>query len=230
MTSSPPPFAAGRSKLRGCSRLRVAVAPFVEGDVAQIMHIGPYAEERPTIRRLHASITDAGFLAARRPPRDLPGRSTEVCARKVAHDHPPAGQRGVKGGQVHPRMGRWPWHALCSACWWPSCLQGGNVIRQLAVCCVPVRPWLDPCDVPDATAQGDGHHGERRPVGLRAGSLKVAVANRLGTVRAAHAGVAARGRHRCRLLCDCLGDDPVARRRPVPGPHWSSGHRSLRCC
>ena len=33
---------------------------FEEGDVAQIMHVGPYEQERPTIERLHAAIADAG--------------------------------------------------------------------------------------------------------------------------------------------------------------------------
>jgi hypothetical protein len=34
---------------------------FDEGDVAQVLHIGRYAEERPTIERLHQAIRDAGF-------------------------------------------------------------------------------------------------------------------------------------------------------------------------
>jgi hypothetical protein len=37
------------------------VEPFAEGTVAQIMHIGPYSEERPTIERLHREIAEAGF-------------------------------------------------------------------------------------------------------------------------------------------------------------------------
>jgi hypothetical protein len=32
-----------------------------EGRCAQIMHIGPYAEERPTIERLHAFISEQGL-------------------------------------------------------------------------------------------------------------------------------------------------------------------------
>jgi hypothetical protein len=32
-----------------------------EGDVAQVLHLGSYAEERPTIERLHAAIADAGL-------------------------------------------------------------------------------------------------------------------------------------------------------------------------
>lgn len=34
---------------------------FGEGDVAQILHLGPYADERPSIDRLHQRIVSAGF-------------------------------------------------------------------------------------------------------------------------------------------------------------------------
>lgn len=37
------------------------VEPFEEGDVAQVLHVGPYDEERPSIDRLHAAIAAAGF-------------------------------------------------------------------------------------------------------------------------------------------------------------------------
>jgi hypothetical protein len=43
---------------------------FDEGDVGQILHVGPYAEERPSIERLHAAIADAGF--------ELRGRHHEI--------------------------------------------------------------------------------------------------------------------------------------------------------
>jgi len=33
---------------------------FAEGPAAQLMHLGPYSEERPTIERLHAQIDEAG--------------------------------------------------------------------------------------------------------------------------------------------------------------------------
>lgn len=42
----------------GLSRLRFEA--FEEGRCAQIMHIGPYSEERPTIERLHAFIEEGG--------------------------------------------------------------------------------------------------------------------------------------------------------------------------
>jgi hypothetical protein len=34
---------------------------FAEGDAAQILHVGPYVEERPTIERLHEAIAGAGL-------------------------------------------------------------------------------------------------------------------------------------------------------------------------
>jgi hypothetical protein len=34
---------------------------FEEGQVAQILHLGPYADERPTIERLHSAIAAAGL-------------------------------------------------------------------------------------------------------------------------------------------------------------------------
>ncbi|MGZ8571215.1 MAG: GyrI-like domain-containing protein [Actinomycetota bacterium] len=49
------------------ARLDPAFAPglrtelFTEGPCAQLMHIGPYAEERATIERLHAGIAAAGL-------------------------------------------------------------------------------------------------------------------------------------------------------------------------
>jgi hypothetical protein len=48
-------------------RLDPALAPglrievFEEGPCAQLMHVGPYAEERPTIERLHDGIEAVGF-------------------------------------------------------------------------------------------------------------------------------------------------------------------------
>lgn len=54
--------AAGRAKLPTELAAELHVAPFDEGDAAQIMHIGPYSEERPTIKRLHLAIAEAGFV------------------------------------------------------------------------------------------------------------------------------------------------------------------------
>ncbi|HEU4539635.1 MAG TPA: GyrI-like domain-containing protein [Jiangellaceae bacterium] len=40
---------------------RVRLEPFTEGLAAQIMHIGPYSAEGPTIRMLHEFIADQGY-------------------------------------------------------------------------------------------------------------------------------------------------------------------------
>jgi hypothetical protein len=39
----------------------VRLERFEEGPAAQIMHIGPYAAEGPTIQRLHAFIAEQGY-------------------------------------------------------------------------------------------------------------------------------------------------------------------------
>jgi hypothetical protein len=37
------------------------VESFAEGAVAQVLYLGPYADERPTIERLHEAIAAAGL-------------------------------------------------------------------------------------------------------------------------------------------------------------------------
>lgn len=51
----------GRSKLAPELSDAIRVEPFDEGVVAQVMHVGPYAEERPTIERMHAQIAAEGL-------------------------------------------------------------------------------------------------------------------------------------------------------------------------
>jgi hypothetical protein len=45
---------------------RVRLERFAEGPAAQILHIGPYSAEEPTIRRLHAFIAEQGYERAGR--------------------------------------------------------------------------------------------------------------------------------------------------------------------
>lgn len=40
---------------------RIRLERFEEGQAAQVMHIGPYAEEMPTIERLHAFVEENGY-------------------------------------------------------------------------------------------------------------------------------------------------------------------------
>jgi hypothetical protein len=51
----------GRRKLDPPFRNGLRIEPFAEGDVAQLLHLGPYAEERRSIERLHAAIGSAGL-------------------------------------------------------------------------------------------------------------------------------------------------------------------------
>ncbi len=44
----------------------VRFEPFSEGKAAQIMHVGPFSEEGPTIARVHAFIKDLGSVLSGR--------------------------------------------------------------------------------------------------------------------------------------------------------------------
>jgi hypothetical protein len=54
-------LAAGRAKVGPGLALNLRVEMFAEGRVAQLLHMGPYADERPSIERLHAAIAEAGL-------------------------------------------------------------------------------------------------------------------------------------------------------------------------
>ncbi len=85
---------AGRRKLDPVLRDGLRVERFAEGEVAQVLHVGPYAEERASIERLHAAIADAGLAPRGRhhelylgdPAADRPGAAEDAA--------PPAGGRG----------------------------------------------------------------------------------------------------------------------------------------
>jgi hypothetical protein len=65
---------------------------YAEGLSAQVMHIGPYAAEEPTIQRLHAFIAERGFDRARKhheiylgdPRRSAPERLRTIIRQPVA--------------------------------------------------------------------------------------------------------------------------------------------------
>ena len=51
----------GRSKVAPEIASNLRIETLDEGAVAQVLHVGPYADERPTIERLHAAIAAAGL-------------------------------------------------------------------------------------------------------------------------------------------------------------------------
>jgi hypothetical protein len=51
----------GRSKVTPEIARNLRIETIAEGAVAQVLHLGPYAAERPTIERLHAAIAAAGL-------------------------------------------------------------------------------------------------------------------------------------------------------------------------
>ena len=59
---------------------KVRFAPFKEGLSAQIMHIGPYSEEGPTIEKLHDFITNNGY--------QLTGKHREIYLSDVRRAKP----------------------------------------------------------------------------------------------------------------------------------------------
>jgi hypothetical protein len=51
----------GRAKLASPYSEQLRIEAFAEGRAAQLLHLGPYALERPSIERLHAAISEAGL-------------------------------------------------------------------------------------------------------------------------------------------------------------------------
>lgn len=54
-------LAAGRATLDPTLAANLRVETFAEGRVAQLLHLGSYAAERPSIERLHDAVADAGL-------------------------------------------------------------------------------------------------------------------------------------------------------------------------
>ena len=71
---------------------RMRLERFAEGQAAQVMHIGPYATEGPTIGRLHAFIAERGYVRAGKhheiylsdPRRAAPERLKTIIRQPVA--------------------------------------------------------------------------------------------------------------------------------------------------
>jgi hypothetical protein len=54
-------FTNGLAKMDPAVAPRLRLGTLDEGLVAQVLHVGPYSAERPTIERLHAAIGEAGL-------------------------------------------------------------------------------------------------------------------------------------------------------------------------
>ena len=82
--------AARKKDLRSAPKLRFG--SFLEGQAAQILHVGPYAEEGPTIARLHDFIAEEGLSRAGRhheiylgdPRRTAPAKLKTIIRQPVA--------------------------------------------------------------------------------------------------------------------------------------------------
>jgi hypothetical protein len=84
-------LAAGKAKVEAGVASNLRVDPFEEGRVAQILHVGPYSAERPTIERLHRAIAEAGLRLRGRhhelyvgdPQRSAPDRLRTILRQPV---------------------------------------------------------------------------------------------------------------------------------------------------
>lgn len=82
---------AGRAKLDPGLAQDLRIERFDEGRVAQLLHLGPYAAERPTIERLHAALGEAGLRPRGRhheiylgdPQRSAPQRLKTILRQAV---------------------------------------------------------------------------------------------------------------------------------------------------
>lgn len=85
-------LALGRAKLASPYAESLRVEPFAEGPSAQVLHLGTYAAERPTIETLHAAIATAGMVPRGRhhelylgdPSRSAPERLKTLLRQPVA--------------------------------------------------------------------------------------------------------------------------------------------------
>ena len=85
-------LASGRPKVQETLAGSLRVEWFDEGRVAQVLHLGPYENEQPTIDRLHAAISAAGFAPVGRhheiylgdPRRVAPERIRTILRQPVA--------------------------------------------------------------------------------------------------------------------------------------------------
>jgi hypothetical protein len=104
--------ASAKKALDAIGRMRLEV--FAEGLAAQVLHIGPYAAEGPTIQRLHAFIAEQGYERSGRhheiylsdPRRSAPEGLKTVLRQPVAGVRPSAESDLVRQGVVPGRRGR----------------------------------------------------------------------------------------------------------------------------
>lgn len=83
---------AGRAKLAEPHASNLRIETFTDGRAAQLLHLGPYAAERPSIELLHQAIARAGFTSLGRhheiylgdPVRAAPDRLKTILRQPIA--------------------------------------------------------------------------------------------------------------------------------------------------
>jgi hypothetical protein len=79
-------------KKKGLTELsKIRFEPYHEGQAAQIMHLGPYSEEEPTVATLHAYIRQNGYelsgkhheIYLKDPRKSAPGKLQTVIRQPI---------------------------------------------------------------------------------------------------------------------------------------------------
>jgi hypothetical protein len=94
-------FQAGVAKMDPAVAPRLRLGTLAEGRVAQVLHVGPYSAERPTIELLHAAIEEVGLrprgdhheIYLGDPNRSAPERLKTLLRHPVEPDPVHAGER-----------------------------------------------------------------------------------------------------------------------------------------
>jgi hypothetical protein len=84
-------------KRKGAVIPAVRLARFAEGTCAQVLHLGPYADERPTIQRLHRFISEQGC--------ELAGRHHEIYLSQPGRGDPAKMKTVIRQPVRKPRAG-----------------------------------------------------------------------------------------------------------------------------
>jgi len=98
-------------KRKGAKLPPVRLARFAEGLCAQVLHLGPYAEEKPTIQRLHRFIAEQGYELKGRhheiylgqPGRGDPAKMKTVIRQPVARGRAKTTKKAARRAMRTPR-------------------------------------------------------------------------------------------------------------------------------
>jgi hypothetical protein len=83
----------------------VRLERLAEGRCAQVLHVGPYSTEGPTVAALHAFIARVRVRPRGQAPRDLPGRPAPERTGETPDDRAATGRARVLIADIPPATG-----------------------------------------------------------------------------------------------------------------------------